>query len=101
MLLPSWIEILIIDHAHQGECTVHDLYYMVEFAFLEYYYILLPLCNIERTAGFWVSLFILLENSDWNLNKNSSLSADAQSMHSMGLANIVMLSGKWLAWMFI
>lgn len=50
---------------------------MVEFAFLEYCYILLPLCNIELTAGFWVSLFILVENSDWNLNKNSSLSADA------------------------
>lgn len=51
--------------------------HMVEFAFLEYYYILLLLCNVELTAGFWVSLFILLENSDWNLNKNSSLSADA------------------------
>lgn len=25
---------------------------MVEFAFLEYYYILLLLCNIELTAGF-------------------------------------------------
>lgn len=51
--------------------------YMVDFAFLEYFYILLPLCNIEYTAGYRVSLFTLVEVSDWSLNKNSSLSADA------------------------
>lgn len=38
--------------------------YTVEFAFLEYYYILLPLCNTEHTAGFLVSPFVLVENSD-------------------------------------
>lgn len=52
MLFPSGIEILNIDHAWQVSALFLISAYMVEFAFLEYYYVSLPLCNREHTAGF-------------------------------------------------